>query len=58
MIFIGADLNTIKSCAFITSVPVIFIMIVLLYGWLKWMRQDYGKKSSYDMEKVLMEAEK
>lgn len=58
MIFIGADLNTIKSCAFITSVPVIFIMIVLLYGWLKWMRQDYGKKSSYDMEKALMEAEK
>lgn len=58
MIFIGADLNTIKACAFITSVPVIFIMIVLLYGWLKWMRQDYGKKTSYEMEKALMEEEK
>ena len=53
MILIGASLDTIKSCAFITSVPVIFIMITLLYGWMKWMRQDYGEASSVKMEKTL-----
>ena len=53
MILIGASLDTIKSCAFITSVPVIFIMITLLYGWMKWMRQDYGEVSSVKMEKTL-----
>ena len=53
MILIGASLDTIKSCAFITSVPVIFIMITLLYGWMKWMRQDYGEASFVKMEKTL-----
>ncbi|HAK45608.1 MAG TPA: glycine/betaine ABC transporter [Spirochaeta sp.] len=42
MIFIGADLNTIKTCAIITGVPIIFIMLVLLYGWFKWMYKDYN----------------
>lgn len=56
MIFIGADINTIKSCAFITSVPVIFIMIILLYGWLKWMNADYGRVSSTDMDKALLQS--
>lgn len=55
MIFIKADLNTIKTCAFITAVPIIFVMIVMLYGWLRWMRQDYGNKSAHELEKVLLE---
>lgn len=54
MILIGASLDTIKSCAFITSVPVIFIMLLLLYGWLKWMRQDYGKVPAAEMEQHLL----
>lgn len=45
MIFIGASLDTIKTCAFITAVPIIFIMLVMLYGWLRWMVQDYGKNA-------------
>lgn len=44
MIFIGADLNTIKTCAIITGVPIIFIMIVLIYGWIKWMVKDLKEK--------------
>lgn len=41
MIFIGADLNTIKTCAIITGVPIIFIMLVMVIGWMKWMVKDY-----------------
>ncbi|MDO5733152.1 MAG: BCCT family transporter, partial [Eubacteriales bacterium] len=44
MIFIKADLNTIKTCAFITAVPIIFIMLVILYGWLRWMLKDYKER--------------
>lgn len=40
MILIHADLNTIKTCAIITSVPIIFIMAVMLAGWLRWMSDD------------------
>jgi BCCT family betaine/carnitine transporter len=43
MIFIGADLNTIKTCAIITGVPIIFLMGVFLYGWVKWMVKDYSE---------------
>ena len=42
MIFIGADLNTIKTCAIVTGVPIIFIMIVMIIGWMKWMVKDFG----------------
>lgn len=44
MIFIGADLNTIKTCAIITGVPIIFIMGILIFGWLKWMVKDFKEK--------------
>ena len=51
MIFIGASLDTIKTCAFITAVPIIFIMLVMLYGWLRWMVKDYGKVPAAEIEK-------
>ena len=38
---IGADLNTIKTCAIITGVPIIFIMLTIV-GWVKWMINDYA----------------
>lgn len=47
MIFIGANLNTIKTCAIITGVPIIIIMGVMVYGWLKWMIRDFGSKNTY-----------
>lgn len=57
MIFIGASLDTIKTCAFITAVPIIFIMGVMLYGWIKWMVKDYGKASAADMKKIPVASE-
>lgn len=54
MIFINASLDTIKTCAFITAIPILFIMIVMLYGWLKWMFNDFSKKSAVEIEKNLI----
>ena len=44
LILINADLNTIKTAVIITSTPVFFIMILIVYGWMKWMKEDYKDK--------------
>ncbi len=49
MIMIGANLNTIKTCAVATAIPLVFIMIIMLYGWLKWMFEDYANKNSVEI---------
>lgn len=40
MIFINANLNTIKTSAVATGIPVTFLMVILLIGWFKWMIED------------------
>lgn len=50
MILINADLNTIKTGAVATGVPIIFVMLIMLIGWVKWMIKDYGHISSVDIE--------
>lgn len=52
MIFIGADLNTIKTSAIITGVPVIIIMIVMVVGWMKWMIKDFGHVPAHEVEQL------
>ncbi|TQR12302.1 BCCT family transporter [Psychrobacillus soli] len=52
MIFIGADLNTIKTSAIITGVPVIFIMIVMIVGWMRWMVKDFGHVPADKIEEI------
>ena len=54
MIFIGANLNTIKTSAIVTGVPIIFVMLVLVIGWMKWMVHDYG---SISLEKIETESQ-
>ena len=54
MIFINASLDTIKTCAFITAIPIVFIMAVMLYGWIRWMLHDYSKKAAFEIEKDLI----
>jgi len=62
MIFIKADLNTIKTSAIITGVPVILIMIVMIVGWLRWMMKDFRHIAADQIEQVsangIVEAEK
>ncbi len=52
MIFIGADLNTIKTSAIITGVPIIFIMIIMIVGWLKWMFKDFSQIPADKIEQL------
>lgn len=40
MILIHASLSTIKTCAIVTASPLLFIIAIMIYGWLKWMRKD------------------
>lgn len=49
MIFIGANLNTIKTAAILTGVPIIFIMIIMVRGWFKWMVEDDVVKSKKEV---------
>lgn len=51
MILIKADLNTIKTGAVATGVPIIFVMIIMLIGWMRWMFKDYGNMTSGEIEK-------
>lgn len=41
MILIKANLNTIKTCAIITAVPLIFILLVIIIGFVRWMVKDF-----------------
>lgn len=51
MILIKANLNTIKTCAIITAVPIIFIMIVMLVGMIQWMFKDFGQIEAHMIDK-------
>ncbi|WP_084785929.1 BCCT family transporter [Psychrobacter urativorans] len=52
MIFIGASLDTIKTSAIITGIPILFIMILIIVGWLKWMVKDFGDVPSDKIAEV------
>lgn len=45
MIFIDAPLNTIKTAAIVTTVPLLVALIIMNYGMIGWMREDYGHAS-------------
>lgn len=53
MIFINAPMETVKTAAIVTSIPLIFILIIMIYGWLKWMKEDManGKFSNDEQDK-------
>lgn len=49
MMFINASLNTIKTAAIVTSIPLTFVLCYMVYGMLRWMVKDYGKKSAEEI---------
>jgi len=53
MIFVDAPLNTIKTAAIMTAVPLSAILLLMCYGMVRWMREDYGLHSR---EQILVEA--
>ena len=52
MIFIGANLDTIKTSAIITGVPIVFIMMIMIIGWIRWMVKDFGDVPSDQIPEV------
>lgn len=42
VIFTKAPLNTMKTAVIVTAIPFLLIMLVKVYGLLKWLREDYG----------------
>ncbi|VFQ43093.1 BCCT family transporter [Desulfoluna butyratoxydans] len=42
MMFINAPLNTIKTCAIVTAVPLTFIICYMVYGFITWLRADFA----------------
>ncbi len=57
MILIKANLNTIKTCAITTAIPIVFVMIVIFIGMFRWMAKDWGKVSRHRMEDMLINGE-
>lgn len=58
MILIKANLNTIKTCAIITAIPIIFIMLIMLVGWVRWMLHDFGHMPRHILEEQFARQDK
>ncbi|MDD3393705.1 MAG: glycine/betaine ABC transporter [Clostridia bacterium] len=43
--YIGTDINTIKSIVLTTGLPLVVILFVVYYGFMREMFKDFGKKS-------------
>lgn len=42
MVFIKAPLNTMKTAVIVTALPFSVVLALLLYGLIRWLREDYG----------------
>lgn len=47
--YANAPLNAIKNVAYVVSVPMVFVILVMVYGMIKNMRQIFGKMSVEDI---------
>lgn len=45
MMFTNAPISTIKTCAIVTGIPLSIVMAVLIVGFYRWMKEDYGEAS-------------
>jgi BCCT family betaine/carnitine transporter len=45
MIFIDAPLDTIKTAAIVTAIPLLIVLMIMNVGMVRWMREDYGRVS-------------
>lgn len=48
--YTGTDIDTIKSIVLVTGLPLVVIMAIIYYGFLKEMRQDYGNLTGAEIE--------
>jgi BCCT family betaine/carnitine transporter len=50
MLFAKASLSTMKTAVVLTAIPFTVILLVKVYGFFKWMLQDYGSIPAYRIE--------
>lgn len=50
MLFAKASLSTMKTAVVLTAIPFMAILLVKIYGFLKWMVQDYGSMPAHLIE--------
>ncbi|MFC1503321.1 BCCT family transporter [Pseudomonadota bacterium] len=46
MMFIDAPLNTVQTLAIVTSLPLMVVIFIMLYGFNKWLKEDFGSESA------------
>jgi L-alanine-DL-glutamate epimerase-like enolase superfamily enzyme len=50
MLYINASLSTLKTAVILTAIPFIFVLLVKIWGLLKWLREDFGSMPAYQIE--------
>ncbi|OLQ72163.1 glycine/betaine ABC transporter [Photobacterium proteolyticum] len=62
MMFIDAPLNTVQTLAIVTSLPLMIVIFIMLYGFSKWLKEDFGGETeivaNQSTSKVTTEAKK
>ena len=56
MMLVRAPLDTLKTCAIISGIPLCFVLGYLVYGFLRWMFQDFGSRSAEEIQAMDGEA--
>lgn len=50
MLYINAPLGTLKTAVTLAAIPFMFVLVVMVWGLFKWMREDYGSLCAYQIE--------
>lgn len=50
MLYIDAPLSTLKTAVIMAAIPFIFVLVMMIGGLFKWLREDYGSMTSYQIE--------
>ncbi|MFL9672955.1 BCCT family transporter [Pseudomonas marginalis] len=50
MLYIGAPLHALKTVVTVAAIPFLAVLIVKMYGLLRWMKADYGSCPAHEIE--------
>ncbi|MFJ4440764.1 BCCT family transporter [Pseudomonas sp. NPDC089422] len=58
MLYINASLHTLKTAVILSAIPFVLILLVKIWGLLKWLHQDYGSVPAQQIiEEAMMQRE-
>ncbi|NWA28151.1 BCCT family transporter [Pseudomonas gingeri] len=50
MLYIDAPLSTLKTAVVLAAIPFMFVLVVMVVGLFRWLREDYGSMCAYQIE--------